>query len=75
VAKALNWNGLDGEGRKLGEQPGLDKPLFLVRKRPLGSKRTFRDIMYEKEAINTPLVLAVNSARLVLQFLWETAVP
>jgi hypothetical protein len=47
VVKALNWNGLDGEGRKLGEQPGLD----------------------------TPLVLAVNYARLVLQFLWEIAVP
>jgi hypothetical protein len=46
VAKALNWNGLDGEGRKLGEQPGLD----------------------------TPLVLAVNFARLVLRFLWETVV-
>jgi hypothetical protein len=45
--KALNWNGLDGEGRKLGEQPGLD----------------------------TPLVLAVNFARLVLQFLWEIVVP
>ena len=27
MAKALNQNGLDGEGRKLGERPGLDTPL------------------------------------------------
>ena len=47
MAKALDWNGLDGEGRKLEERPGLD----------------------------TPLVLAVNDARLVLQFLREIAVP
>ena len=27
VAKALHENGSDGEGRKLGERPGLDTPL------------------------------------------------
>ena len=45
--KASHWNGFDGEGRKLGEQPGLD----------------------------TPLVLAVNDARLVLHVFRGHAVP
>ena len=27
MAKALGWNGSDGEGRKLGEQTGLDTPV------------------------------------------------
>ena len=27
MAKAPNWNGSDSEGRKRGEQPGLDTPL------------------------------------------------
>ena len=27
VAKALGWNAPDGEGRKLGEQRGLDTPV------------------------------------------------
>ena len=31
MAKALDQNGSDGEGRKLGEQRGLDKP-FLRKK-------------------------------------------
>ncbi len=30
VAKASYWNGLDGEVRKLGEQPGLDTRLVLA---------------------------------------------
>ena len=37
--KALNWNGLDGEGRKLGEQPGLDKPFSFVKEKPLGKRK------------------------------------
>ncbi len=47
MAKASDWNGSDGEVRKLGERPGLD----------------------------TPLVLAVNDASLVLQSLRGIAVP
>ncbi len=47
MAKAIDWNESDGEGRKLGERSGLD----------------------------TPVVLAVNDARLVLRFLREIAVP
>ena len=47
MAKASVWNGSDGEGRKRGEQMGLD----------------------------TPVVHAVNDARLVLQCLWDIAVP
>ena len=47
MAKAIHWNGSDGEGRKLGERSGLD----------------------------TPVVLAVNDARLVLHFLYGYAVP
>jgi hypothetical protein len=47
VAKAINWNGSDGEGRKLGERLGLD----------------------------TPVVLAVNDARLVLHVFRGYAVP
>ena len=27
MAKAFDWNGSDGEGRKRGEQLGLDTPL------------------------------------------------
>ncbi len=46
MAKASTWNKSDGEGRKLGEQMGLD----------------------------TPVVLAVNDARLMLQALRELAV-
>ena len=46
MAKASFWNESDGEGRKLGEQTGLD----------------------------TPVVLAVNDARLMLQALRELAV-
>ena len=30
MAKALNQNGLDGEGRKLGEQTGLDTRVVLA---------------------------------------------
>ena len=29
MAKALNQNGLDSEGRKLGERPGLDIENFV----------------------------------------------
>ena len=47
MAKALDWNESDGEGRKLGERSGLD----------------------------TPVVLAVNDARLVLHVLRERVVP
>ena len=47
MAKALSQDGSDGEGRKLGERPGLD----------------------------TPLVLAVNDARLVLHIFRGYAVP
>ncbi len=46
MAKAFLWNKSDGEGRKLGEQTGLD----------------------------TPIVLAVNDAHLMLQTLREFAV-
>ena len=27
MAKALSWNGFDGEGRKPGSQTGLDTPV------------------------------------------------
>ncbi len=47
MAKASGQNTSDGEGRRLGEQTGLD----------------------------TPVVLAVNDADLVLQWLWAAAVP
>ena len=30
VAKAPDWNGSDSEGRKLGEQRGLDTPVVLA---------------------------------------------
>lgn len=30
MAKALNWNAPDGEGRKPGEQRGLDTPVVLA---------------------------------------------
>jgi hypothetical protein len=46
VAKALDWNESDGEGRKLGERLGLD----------------------------TPVVLTVNDARLMLHIPSEYAV-
>ena len=46
MVKAPIWNESDGEGRKLGEQTGLD----------------------------TPVVLAVNDARLMLRTLRELAV-
>ena len=47
MAKALSWNGFDGEGRKPGERTGLD----------------------------TPVVQAVNDARLVYHFLRGGDVP
>ena len=47
MAKALDWNGFDSEGRKRGEQLGLD----------------------------TPLVHAVNDARLVSHNLRDSVVP
>ena len=30
MAKALDWNALDGEGRKLGERTGLDTRVVLA---------------------------------------------
>ncbi len=36
--KALGWNGSDGEGRKRGEQLGLDK-LFLSQRKTLEKEK------------------------------------
>jgi hypothetical protein len=56
VAKASYWNGSDGEERKLGDQMGLDSS----QSNPLISK--MMDVVLE-----TPVVPAVNDARLTLQ--------
>ena len=67
--KAFHWNGSDGEGRKLGERPGLDK-LFLSKEKPWEKK-----FCNEEKVLNTPLVLAVNDAHLVLHVFRGRAVP
>lgn len=67
MAKALNQNGLDSKGRKLGERPGLDKPFSFVKENKVK--------YYKKKVLNTPLVQAVNDAHLVLQILRESVVP
>jgi hypothetical protein len=51
VAKAPDQNGSDGEGRKPGEQRGLDRTLL---------EKAFTENL--KWFLNTPVVLAVNDA-------------
>jgi len=43
VAKASFWNESDGEGRKLGEQRGLDRTLFLLPVSPDNKMASHRD--------------------------------
>ena len=65
MAKASVWNSSDGEGRRLGERLGLDIVQVVI--------KFFAKVT--SPLLNTPVVLAVNNAHLVLQSSWETVVP
>ena len=64
MAKASVWNSSDGEGRRLGERLGLDI---------VSCYKILCQISIS--LLNTPVVLAVNNAHLVLQSSWEIVVP
>ncbi len=66
MAKAIHWNGSDGEGRKLGERLGLDIEKF---------QELFNLVKNGIFQLSTPVVLAVNDAHLVLHILCGYAVP
>ena len=64
--KASSWNRSDGEGRKRGEQRGLDKPFLQKRLRKRGAQvlpNVKRVLSNVKRTLKTPVVLAVNDAR------------
>ena len=72
MAKAPDWNGSDSEGRKLGEQRGLDRTIFLLHDCQMSTWQcTVTNDDHEKSVhgkdenrfLKTPVVLAVNDAR------------
>ena len=90
MAKASDQDGFDSEGRKLGEQNGLDRSFAkrLDQKRAMWDMKSHgmthscfcqkytavRYVIMGKKILKTRVVLAVNAASQVLHILRECAV-